>query len=92
MLRFLFLLVILYFIFVAVRNLIRAVQADSRAARIDQRREQYSYRPQQQSYQRRRQPVSQAPPKTTIHIRAEQPTRSTGVRDDDIEDAKFKDI
>ncbi|HET6568572.1 MAG TPA: hypothetical protein VFG50_11460 [Rhodothermales bacterium] len=92
MLRFIFLLVILYFIFVAVRNLVRAVQADSRAARIDQQREKYYYRPQQRAYQQPSPQASQAPPKTTIHIRPEPPSRSSNVREEDIEDAKFKDI
>lgn len=89
MLKFLFVIVLLYFLFVAVRNLARAVMADSYTARIKKQREQYYQppRPSQRSYQ---EAASPPPPKTTIYVR-QQPVRREHL-DENVEDAKFTDL
>ncbi|GEM_PF-6960758 len=90
MLKFLFFIILLYFIFVAVRNLARAVIADSyEARRIQQERAQY-YQPPRSSSESYQKTATPPRPKTTIHIR-QQPVRRVHW-DENVEDAKFTDL
>ena len=86
LLKTVFLLIILWFILVAVGNMVRAIRTDMRAARRDL--------PPEAPRMRKRRPQVQEDPvltKTYGPYRNGQPTvrrRSA----DDIEDAKFKDL